>query len=248
MWYNLIKGCGFVIIAICDDEQVFHDEIYKLIQDYYIKNKLSVNIRHFYNGRQLLNSNINFDLIFMDFQMDDIDGLETSRILRKSNKDVKIIFTTSFPEIVLDSFEVDTFRFLIKPVLREKLFKALDEYRATLDTTKFLMVNTNDGMWKIKYADIIYLEAKSRHTITRTTDSIYEFNKNLSEAKKLLPQEIFIQCHRSYITNVYHVNSYTTSVIIFDNGEKAQLGKKYKSGFKNAFMDYIIAHNSSRKE
>lgn len=248
MWYNLVKGCDFMIIAICDDEQVFHDEIYRMLQDYYIKNRLSVNIRHFYDGRQLLNSDINFDVIFMDFQMDDIDGLETSRILRRSNKDVKIIFTTSFPEIVLDSFEVDTFRFLVKPILREKLFKALDEYRETLDPTKFLIVNTNDGMWKIKHSDIIYLEAKSRHTIIRTADRVYEFNKNLSEAKKLLPPEIFVQCHRAYIANVHYVNRYTNSVIIFDNGEKAQLGKKYKSDFKNAFMDYIIVHNRSRKE
>lgn len=237
-----------MIIAICDDEQVFHDELYKMLEIYYIKNRLSVNIRHFYSGQQLLNSDINFDIIFMDFQMNDMDGLETSRILRKSNKDVKIIFTTSFPEIVLDSFEVDTFRFLVKPIQCEKLFKALDEYRKTLDPTKFLIVNTSDGIWKIKYSDIIYLEAKVRHTIIRTADSVYEFNKNLGEAKKFLPPETFVQCHRTYIANVHYVHNYTNSVIIFDNGEKAKIGKKYKSNFKNTFMDYIIAHNSSRKE
>ncbi len=157
-----------MIIAICDDEQVFHDELYKMLQDYYIKNRISVNIQHFYDGRQLLNSDINFDVIFMDFQMDDIDGLETSRILRRSNKDVKIIFTTSFPEIVLDSFEVDTFRFLVKPILREKL------YRETLDPTKFLIVNTNDGMWKIKHSDIIYLALQAHnpcHSQCRTLRS-----------------------------------------------------------------------------
>lgn len=237
-----------MLIAICDDEQFFHDELCDMLQNYYVENRLSLNISHFYCGNQLLNSDLNFDIIFMDFQMGDIDGLETSRILRKSNKDVKIIFTTSFPEIVMESFEVDTFRFLVKPVKREKLFKALDEYRKTLDPAKYFIVNTNDGTWKIKHSDIIYLEAKTKHTIIRTADNVYEFNKNLSEAKKLLPSNIFVQCHRAYIANVQYVNSYTSEIIIFDNGEKAQLGKKYRTDFKNTFMDYIITHNKSRKE
>ncbi|MCM1008378.1 MAG: LytTR family DNA-binding domain-containing protein [Ruminococcus flavefaciens] len=237
-----------MLIGICDDEQVFHDELCNMLQNYYIENHLSLNINHFYCGNQLLNSDLNFDIIFMDFQMDDIDGLETSRILRKSNKDVKIIFITSFPEIVMESFEVDTFRFLVKPVKREKLFKALDEYRKTLDPTKYFIVNTNDGTWKIKHSDIIYLEAKTKHTIIRTANKVYEFNKNLSEAKKMLPSDIFVQCHRAYIANVQYVSSYTSGIIIFDNGEKAQLGKKYRTNFKNSFMDYIITNNKSRRE
>lgn len=232
-----------MLIAICDDEPIFHEELTKHLELYYIQNHLSFHINHFFSGVQLLSSSLNFDIIFMDYKMSDINGLETSRQIRLRNNEVKIIFISNYPEIVFDSFEVNTFRFLVKPICKEKLFEALNYYRESLDTSSYFIMRTHEEIRKIKHSNIIYLEAHKKHTLIRTIDNYYILKKNLSEAKKALPTEMFVQCQRAYIVNIRYVSNYNTSTIFFDNNEKAKLGKKYKSNFKKVFLEYILSHN-----
>lgn len=100
-------------IAVCDDEMVLFEELYTLLNEYSALKKEPILTTYFKTGNDLLLSTEKFDIIFMDYQMDDIDGLETSKRLRLKNSNVAIIFLTVFPKIVFQSFEVNTFRFLL---------------------------------------------------------------------------------------------------------------------------------------
>lgn len=106
-------------IAVCDDEIILYEELYTLLNEYSTLKKEPILTTYFKTGYDLLSSTEKFDIIFMDYQMDDIDGLETSKRLRLKNSDVTIIFLTAFPKIVFQSFEVNTFRFLLKPIKKK---------------------------------------------------------------------------------------------------------------------------------
>ena len=158
-------------IAVCDDEMILYEELYTLLNEYSALKKEPILTAYFRTGNDLLSSTEKFDLIFMDYQLDNIDGLETAKRLRLKKSDVAIIFLTAFPKIVFQSFEVSTFRFLVKPIKREELYKALDDYLESIEIDDFLMINTNDGSWKIRLSEIIYVESKDKHTIIRTIDN-----------------------------------------------------------------------------
>lgn len=200
-------------------------------------------IDKFENGYDLLKSSNDYEVIFMDYQMDGINGIETSRKIRETNKECVIIFVSAFLEASVESHEIPSFRFLLKPVEKEKLFSALDDYMKSIDYDNLLILNTREGAWKIKMSDIIYAEAKSKHTIIRTTKRTLETFTHLKKIEEKLPPEKFVRCQRAYIAGLAHVEKYSNTEIVFDNDEKAQIGPAYFKKFKEALHHYIMIYN-----
>ena len=233
-------------VAICDDEKPMQTILENLLDEFGRLRNIDISIDKFDNGHDLLRvlNEKEYEIVFMDHQMQDIDGMETSRLIRSRNTDCVIISVSAFPEVAVDSYEVNAFRFIVKPINKEKLFKAIDDHLRSIDYDNLLILNTNDGKWKIKMSDIIYAEAKGKHTIVRTAQKSFEINIHMKKIEDKLPSEKFCRCQRAYIAGFAHINNHTNAEIIFDNGERAQIGKAYYSKFKNAFQEYIMRFNS----
>lgn len=231
-------------IAVCDDEMILYEELYTLLNEYSALKKEPILTAYFRTGNDLLSSTEKFDLIFMDYQLDNIDGLETAKRLRLKKSDVAIIFLTAFPKIVFQSFEVNTFRFLVKPIKREELYKALDDYLESIEIDDFLVINTNDGSWKIRLSEIIYVESKDKHTIIRTIDNYFECCRYMQEIERMLPKDRFIRSHRSCIVSFLHIRNHDNKTICFDNNERATISRRYLTDFKKAFQEYIVRYNT----
>ncbi len=232
-------------VAICDDEKPMQIALEKLLDEYSRLRKIDISVDKFENGHDLIKTlnEREYEIVFMDYQMDDIDGMETSRVIRSKNNENIIIFVSAYPEIAVDSYEVNTFRFIVKPINKEKLFKAIDDYLKSIDYDNLLILKTHDGTYKIKMSDIIYAEAKGKHTIIRTTQKTFEIHIHLKKIEDKLPTEKFCRCQRAYIAGFLHINNHTNSEIIFDNGERAQIGKVYISKFKEKFQEYVMRYN-----
>lgn len=233
-------------VAICDDEKPMQIALEKLLDEYSKLRKIDISVDKFENGHDLIKTlnEREYEIVFMDYQMDDIDGMETSRVIRSKNNENIIIFVSAYPEIAVDSYEVNTFRFIVKPINKEKLFKAIDDYLKSIDYDNLLILKTHDGTWKIKMSDIIYAEASGKHTIIRTTQKILEIHIHLKKIEDQLPEEKFCRCQRAYIAGFSHIENHTNTEILFDNGERAQIGKVYTAKFKKSFRDYIMKYNN----
>ena len=113
-------------IAICDDEEFFRKSLIEQLNKYSIEKGLDFLYYEYKDGVDLLASKIDFDIIFMDFQMKDKNGIDTVSALRQRNNNTHVIFASSYKDVVFDSLKVKTFRFLIKPIEKEKLYEALN--------------------------------------------------------------------------------------------------------------------------
>lgn len=230
-------------IAICDDQMAMHTELKKHLENYAQKRNLIMIYNDYTNGFDLISSQNEYDIIFMDYQMAEIDGLETARQIRKKNTDTTIIFLTSFPDIVFDTFEVNAYRFLVKPIDDARLEAALDSYLSDNDESNFILIKTDESNQKININDIIYIEASDKYCNIRTNEGTVLFKKTLSEIEKMLPEDKFFRCHRTYLVGFRHIVSHTSTDVVFDNKEKALISRVKLSPFKKAFTNYIKRYN-----
>ncbi|MCM1062598.1 MAG: LytTR family DNA-binding domain-containing protein [Eubacterium sp.] len=229
--------------AVCDDEKAFHKELSSLVRKYMNVRGAEIYTDFYVNGEELLKSKKEYDIIFLDYQMEGINGIETAEKLREVNTDSVIIFISAYPAAALDAYEVKTFRFLAKPVDEAKLFKALDDYVKSIDYDNLLLLNTHEGNYKIKTSEIIYLEGDGKYTIIRTKNKSFRIHINLKQLELKLPETKFVRCSKSYVVGFAHISNHNNSEILFDNGEKAKIGAHYVANFKTEFQNYIIRYN-----
>ena len=113
-------------IAICDDEKHMSDHIRAMASDFFRKKNREIQLRTFLSGEELLNYDGQIDILFLDIQMNGVDGLETARKLRAGKFRGFLIFITVLKEMVFQSFEVQAYDYLVKPVDEKQFGKTME--------------------------------------------------------------------------------------------------------------------------
>ena len=231
-------------IAICDDEPNFRDELRNYLVEYKKDRRLQLDIYEFENGNDLCISKIPFDIVFLDYQMPLLDGMETARILRENNVLCNIVFVTNYPDFVFESFEVNPYRFWKKPIEFEKVESLLNLYIKQHKMLAPIMIFDYDGQKIIESKDVVYLEGDGRYCIIRTRFETVHSSKTLSGVLELLPQYCFFRIHKSYAVNLYCVKRILGNEVWLNNGEKVLISRnnvsKFKVAYKNFIKDYYL--------
>lgn len=234
-------------IAICDDEPIMRDTVKRSLDNYSRLRNLDIVYDQFKNGADFLRSKKQYNVVILDYQFDEVpghNGLSIAKRLRKSNMDTAIIFLTSYPKIVFSSFEVDTFRFLVKPLNPEKLFQALDDFLKTLEKDATLMIRIEGATNVINTGKLLYLEGDGKYCTLYMLSSgePVECHETLASVEQRLPQHLFFRCHRSYIVNLKHIDSYDHQEIVLRNGDRVFISRNKYKPFENAFIEYSMRY------
>ena len=112
-------------IAVCEDEKIVAEELAEKIREFMKLTYFDFSIDIFLTGEDFRKSPEIYDLLFLDCRLPDANGLTIAKELRARDIDTAIIFVTAFPEYVYESFEVQPFRYMIKPIEETVLRKAL---------------------------------------------------------------------------------------------------------------------------
>ncbi len=228
-------------IAICDDEAYFRRSLSDELTKYSAEFGYDFLIHEYADGTELLSASISFDLIFMDYQMDIKNGIDTVALLRQRNDQTKVVFVSSYKEVVFESMKVQTFRFLVKPLDREKLYEALNSVIKDNQKTYHIVVRDEENQKNVTISEkeIIYVQADNIYAMVITTNGIYKFMDSITNLQHELRGDYFYRTNRSYLVNFNHIASYNNKEITFSNGQKALISKiKYKD-FKSRYLTYL---------
>lgn len=228
-----------LLIAICDDEPMLCKFLKNELYTYFNEHNIDAVVETYGDGHSLLNVSQKFDLIVLDYQMPGINGLQTAKEIRLNNKNCTILFLTSFPEIVYDTFVYDTFRFLIKPLDKEKLHEALDSFRQKTNFYFPISLTIDGEFYKVESKEIVYIEANGKNSVIRLIDKSLFCSKTLSNVFSMLPKNCFCKTHRAFVVNLAFVEQYDKKRIILTNGEYAKISRNLYLGFKKALNIYL---------
>ena len=223
-------------IAVCDDEEIICQEIYRLLIEF--NPEYTIDIYH--SGEELLNSEKIYDLIFLDIEMNGISGMETAEMLRKRNNHELIIFLTSHTEFMPDAFKVKAFRFLCKSVEQDKFSEALKSAEKEILNEKKIALNIKGTVKLININDIICVEAFGDGTYIHLNNDTLESTKSLKYWINEVGTEHFYQSHKSYLVALRYVKSIgTAEVEMHYMKAPISVSRRKLAAFKAAFFNYI---------
>ena len=232
------EGSKYVLVSHPFELTIAPEQI-KSISKIYKTISRTIDIDEFESGEELLNSEKNYDIIVLDYLLGSTNGLTVAKELRKRNVLSSIIFLTSYPNFMIDAFEVNTFRFLLKPIDKSKFFKAIDDYIKIVDANYPITIIQNKELKKINSNEICYIEADGKYSNIHLSDKIMHCSKTLAGVTKLLPAYCFVKTHRAFVVNLHYIKSYSSDTVYLSNGESAFLSKNYQKSFQTSYMNFL---------
>lgn len=224
-------------IAVCDDELVIREQIREMI----LFQSAGHRVELFGSAEEFLQSEICFDVILMDIQMEGLNGIEAARILRKRGENTVLIFVTGIKEYVFEAFDVSAFHYLLKPIDGDKFYEVFNMALKEAEKNKeqdYLFIKLKNKKLKIKTEDVLYMESMGRKVEIHLKSESIEIYAKMNDLEEQMGSG-FYRCHRGYLVNMAHIAEYENYNIHVSNGETIFMAKERYNQFVREYMRYL---------
>lgn len=229
-------------ILICDDDAFIIEQLQDYIRTYFKENGVKCpELVCFSNGESLLTDEGDKDIVFLDIEMPGMNGIHVGNEIKKTNNNAIIFIITSYSEYLDDAMRFHVFRYLSKPLDRQRFLRNMKDAINLYHTITFrIPIETKQGVHTVPASSVIVIEARGRKVIVHTTLRDFESTHNMQFWLDSLPKNCFFQTHRSFIVNFEHIADFDRTLVhMADNQFYAYLTRRKYSQFKEAYLLYL---------
>ena len=232
-------------LAICDDLAEPVEYTKQLSTEWSLLKEYPISIDCFDNGDSLLVSlsKTSYDIIFLDIIMPMLSGMDTATEIRRNNTSVKLVFLSSSSEYGVESYTVQASNYLLKPLQKETFFEALNRLTTEIfEEPKTLLCKSSGMVHKIPIQDIEYVEAQDKYAMIalHQKQSIKVLEPLYKLEERLLQEDGFFKCHRSYIINMRYVNSFNTKEIKMLSQSIIPISRMRAKEFQDIYFSFVF--------
>ena len=228
-------------IAICDDEQDFVQHLKTMLNQYADEIGEEIKVTVYYDGLELIEEyDTTIDLIFLDIQMNGVDGLKAAEQIRKKDENVGIIFLTSLKQYALEGYKYHAVNYIVKPMKYIRLKAEMDQWlkKHRKDDSPAMVIINDTGKYKVFLKSLHYVETFNRNLLLHTEQENIICYKSMKEMEQELQGKGFIRCHTSYIVNLFYVKGVNKLEIELITGEKIPISQPKRKGFMEKLAEY----------
>lgn len=232
-------------IAICDDDKILVEQIEEMLKNCLNKKMIEHYIEVFYDGITLetsYRSGERFDIIYLDIEMSNKNGIDAAKSIRKLDRDVLLIYVSSYETYFLQLFEVEPFRFIKKPIKVEEFEEVTRlAYERVIEDDAYFEYKYNKTVGKVLIRKIIYFESSGRIINVHTEDGDYRYYGKLDEVEQRLAinKIPFLRIHKSFYVNFHYVDKITFSKLILFNGTILQISQDRQNIIRKKYLDIL---------
>lgn len=218
-------------IAICDDDILMTGKMEMLVQNIGRWNFVPIEMEVFWSGESLVEAVAKescFDIIYLDIEMGREDGISTAKKIRKYDKNVLIIYVTSYEHHMQESFCVRPFQFLLKPVSEQQLEVCFKEAYEEINSRDFYFQYSYRRVnYKVPIREILYFESNRRKVLIVTIKETFTVYRKLNEIEDSLKRckMSFLRVHQSFLVNYKHVEKQSYDFVVMDNGKRISISE-----------------------
>lgn len=229
--------------AICENEPVQAEWLQSLLEEYAELRKYTLHISAWESAEAFLfqyAENKLVDVILLDIQMNEMNGLEMARRLRQKNDKTSLIFITGMTEYIGEGYSVEAVDYLIKPIKKEKLFQVFDRTLEKISASPaYILVEQNDEQLKIPLEDILTIEVEGRELNIKTDERLIQMKQPLKEFMQLVDSEQFVQPYRNIVVNCSRIKRVKKGELIMDDDSIVPISRRNQKEMVAAFVDYF---------
>lgn len=225
-------------IAICDDSASDREYVAALCQEWARAREEEVHTTPFTSAEEFLFrlGEESFDILLLDIEMGNMNGVSMARELRKVNDAIQIVFITGFSEYIAEGYEVAALHYLLKPVGKEKLFSVLDRAAAaTVRSGRNLTLELPSETVRVPLRQIRYVDVRSNYVTVHAKES-YTLKASLGSIEKRLDNS-FYRLGRSAIVGLRFVARVTKTDVYLRDGTVLPLPRGSYEGLNRAIIN-----------
>lgn len=230
-------------ILICDDDKLYIDMIRKYVDEFFADHKITdYKVYEYNSGDEAAKNNEKIDIAFLDVEMNGINGIEASTILRKNNKDIIVFIITSYMGYLDDAMDEGVFRYINKPIEKITKFRGLQKavdlcYKK--QSRKIVIESANANII-IEQDSILYIESLLRKRHIYTESGEYISTESLTYWKNILGKETFCHVNKSTIINIKKVKEFSNTYVKLENVEGTiDIARDRRNEFKQKLLMYL---------
>lgn len=234
-----------MIIAICDDNLEFLNQIGDIVTHTYKELQVDFAISSFTCGQDLLaeiqDKKTEIELLLLDIDMPGISGLDVAKVVRETGGNTILIFISSYENFVFETFEYNPFRFVRKSRMKQELPIALRAAEGLYQKNRkrYVVIKCDEGELKIEASEITHFEVVKRRLHIHLSDgrTLHTW-KTLKELLKEVSSDNFSKIHSGCVVNLKYVSGYSGSEITMDSGVRLVASRDGMKTFKEELSRY----------
>jgi DNA-binding LytR/AlgR family response regulator len=229
-------------VGIADDVTSARQELLDHLARFSTESGTEFDVQTFASGESLLAAyRSNFDILFLDVEMADLDGFDTARRVRELDNEVVIVFVTNMSQFAIKGYEVNALSYLLKPVpyfaFAQELARCVE--RIQRRSSPDLVVTADNAIIRLNLDEIIYIESAKHRITVHTFTRPYSYSGTLRAVEKEVESGGFFRSNNYYLVNLRYVKRVEQNTSVMVGGQELAISRARKKPFLEALADHL---------
>ncbi|MBQ7795455.1 MAG: response regulator transcription factor [Lachnospiraceae bacterium] len=228
-------------IAIVEDEAAFSDQLKEYLKQYEQEHNVAFKLSVFDDGSKILASyEPVYDVILLDIEMPEVDGMTAAGRIREIDSDVVMMFITNIASYAIRGYEVGALDFVMKPItyysFAMRLTRALK--RVLQRERQQILLTLPDGVKKVEINQIYFIEVQNRILHYHTDEGEFTMRGTMQSVEEMFASHPFVKCNHWYMVNLSHVSEVRKNTVIV-GGHELEISRRNRTPFLKALTEYV---------